>query len=167
MSKSIPVGGPFKAAVGLHEPLTGASLREAKRALLNYCLSSPRFCSKYLDVIGNISSLVARVRLDDLLFDERYEGVDAELFKALRTIVNAYAKILAGEIVGYGDRILVVVIRESLYNDRHLKEGEMLLLPISEALVLTAYGAVTPVESNLLKLASLGGGAGGSQSPGG
>jgi hypothetical protein len=160
MSKSIPAGGPFKAAVGLHEPLTGANLREAKKALLNYCLAGPDFCRKYLEVINNVSDLIAKVRLDDLLFEEKYEGVDAELFKALRAIVNTYAKILAGEVAGYGDRILVITTRETLYNGKHLKEGEILLLPISEALILTALSVVTPVESNLLKLASLGRGAG-------
>ena len=162
MSRSIPAGGPFKAAIGLHEPLTGANLREAKKALLNYCISGPKFCKKYLEVLNEMSSLIARIRIDDLLFDEGYEGIDSGLFKALRTIIDFYAKILAGEVAGYGDRVLVVTAKDSWYNGRYLERGEVLLLPLPDALMLTALGVATPVESNLLKLALQGRGAGGS-----
>ena len=42
MSSEVPAGGPYKAALGMHEPLTVEHLKEARRQLSYYCTAHAR-----------------------------------------------------------------------------------------------------------------------------
>jgi len=156
LSKSMPAGGPYKAAVGLHEPLTAASLSASRKALLSYCASKGRlpYCSKYLDLVTRLSRDISRARFEDLLFDSEYQGADSRLFAIIRRALEFYADLLAGKLGVYGDRILVKTRYPLRYHSLILEEGEIVLIPIPEALLLASLGLLEPLESNLLKLAS-------------
>lgn len=161
MSNSIPAGGPFKAAVGLHEPLTASTLAQTRRILASYCASSWRdLCLKIIKVSSEASALVSRARFEDLAFNGTYRGSDSPLFEKIRVIINFYAKLIAGLIVVYGDKPLVRAKAKVPLGNSTLEPGEVVLLPLAEAALLSALGFVEPVESNLLKFAQPGVGEG-------
>jgi len=167
MSSSTPAGGPFKAAVGLHEPLNASLINQARRLLSNYC-SSPghaRLCLEAVRITRTASQLVARARFEDLLFNDKYSGADKPLFRLLQGVVEFYARLIGGFIVTYGDKPMVEVRAGVSLGGLKLEPGEVVLLPLAEAAFLSALGMVEPVESNLLKSTSSwrseGGGASG------
>ncbi|MEB3816392.1 MAG: hypothetical protein LRS46_00405 [Desulfurococcales archaeon] len=166
MSKPIPAGGPYKAALGLHEALTATHIEVARRALFNYCLGEHRLCATYIKLISEVSKLVARARFEDLVYDESYRGSDADFFKIIRSSLEVYATALAGMLAGDGDKVLVRILRPVTVNGKLLDRDDLVLLTLSEAAFLAALGYVRAEESNILKLALQGEAGGGLDSGG-
>jgi hypothetical protein len=156
MSNSIPAGGPFKAAVGLHESLTPNSIASSRKALSSYCSSPDReLCKAAIRIMKRTSDLIARARIEDLTFNDNYSGSDAPLFKRLRRIISFYSDFIAGFLVNYGDKALVKAKSNITLNNVVIEEGELLVLPVADSALLVALDLAEPVESNLLKSASM------------
>jgi len=152
LSERIPSGGPFKASIGLHEPLSIEHLREARRLLASYCSEPSRFCEKYIEVVGEIARLVGAVRLEDLMDRSDYTGVDSGVIQLLRKLMEAYSKYIAGFLLTLEDRIAVKALKSVEVGGIRLEEGEVALLPPSEAFPLYLAGEVELIESNLIRL---------------
>ena len=151
MSRGIPAGGPFRAAMGLHESLTPEAVREARRSLASYC-SDPKMCEHYVRLLEEVSRLTAKVRIHDLAWDERYEGLDAPVMNVLRRLASFYSKLLAGYVAGQSDSVVVVAVKRHRGDDIDLEKGDVAVLDIATAASLAAAGIVEPSESNALKL---------------
>ncbi len=150
MSEGVPAGGPYRAAVRMHETLTLEHLRAAREMLSTYC-RAPDYCQGYLKVLRESSALVARARAYDLPSD--YKGVDRGVLEALDRLLSFYARYLAGEYVASGEHVLVEVLEAFTLRGVGYMPGEITLLPPGEAASLYSAGIVRPVESLALKIA--------------
>lgn len=151
MSGRIPAGGAFRAAVGMHESLSIDHIREARKALLNYCLDE-RHCGKYLRLLDSASRLISKVRITDLSWDESYQGVDSPLFAIIRRLSRVYSRLISGRIVAIGDSMLVRVLSNVTIDGVEYEAGDVAVVDIHYALRLAASGLAEPVESNVIKL---------------
>lgn len=147
MSERVPLGGPFKAAMGMHEPQTLEPLREARRQLSTYCASPSEMCSKYLEVIVEVSSRMAAVRLEDITAKGAYEGIDKPIIAAYKKLLEIYAKYIAGLLVVWGDQLLVELSGNVEVKGRTLNKGDLVNLSLEEALGLILSGLAKPIES--------------------
>ena len=147
MSERVPAGGAYKAAVGLHEPLSVEHLRSARSMLSIYCRRSGPFCSKYLSLARRASLLVAKARIGDLSGDAKYSGVDEELLKLYEGLVEVYASVLSGLLVSIGEYVMVRAKATVIGGGVDLVEGEVTLLPLGKAASLYLAGVVEPVAS--------------------
>jgi len=127
-------------------------LLEAKRILSNYCSTFNRFCSEYLKLMEEISELVAKARVDDLTWKEGYAGIDSGIFDMIRKLVKMYSSYIAGFYLTAEDRVAVRILSEVRVGRSLLEEGEVVFLPVREALALSLAELAVPVESNLIKL---------------
>ncbi len=151
LSERVPLGGPFKAAMGMHEPQTLEPLREARRQLSTYCASPSELCSKYLEVLAEVSSRMAAVRLEDIATSGAYEGVDKPVIAAYRKLLEIYSKYIAGLLVVWGDQLLVELAGSVEVEGRMLNKGDLVNMNLEEALGLILSGLAKPVESIALR----------------
>ena len=154
MSEQVPAGGPYKAAIGLHEPLLVEHLKDARRMLSYYCLSKREYCDGYVRRVLEASRSVAEARLEDIAGSKDYRGVDADIMKSLPDLVSFYSEYLAGLYVLHGEDVMV---RSKADLDREglsLRRGEITLLPPGTALRLALSRLVEPVRSNAINLRS-------------
>ena len=144
MSERVPAGGPFRAAAGLHEPLSLEHIHEAKRLLSSYCPG--RFCGELLSRLEPTSLLVAEARLQGLAWREKYAGVDEGILSAYRELVEHYARYIAGLYATHGEYLLVEVTGAVEVDGVLLRKGEVARLPPGKALRLVLAGLARPLQ---------------------
>ncbi len=127
-------------------------LVEAKRVLSNYCSTFNRFCKKYIKLIREISELVAKARVDDLSRKENYTGIDSGIFEMIRRLTEVYSEYMAGFYLTSEDRVAVKILRDVRVGNVCLEEGEIVFLPLREAVALNLAELALPLKSNLIKL---------------
>ena len=152
MSSEVPAGGPFKAALGMHEPLTIEHLKEARRQLSYYCLAEKRFCAEYVKRVKEISLNVASARLEDLAGGEGYAGIDKDLISILGELAGFYADYLSGLLALHGEEVAVIAVAGFEAKGIRLRRGEATVLPPGAAARLTLAGMAKPVKSNAINL---------------
>ncbi|MEB3844879.1 MAG: hypothetical protein LRS48_04270 [Desulfurococcales archaeon] len=152
MSERIPAGGPYKAAVGLHESLNLEHIVEAKRVLSIYCSAGRDYCREIIGRLSEVSSLVARARIEDLSWNTEYSGLDAGILGIVRRITEFYAKYIAGFIATFGEDPLMIIRGVVQYGPTVLQEGEIARLPLEKAAALYAAGLAEPVEATAIKV---------------
>jgi hypothetical protein len=130
-------------------------LVEAKRILANYCSSYTEFCEKYIELISEISKLVAKARMEDLVWSAEYTGIDSGVFELLRKIVDMYAEYIAGFYLTSEDRVAVRIVRDVRFGNTVLEKGEIIFLPVREAIALSIADIAEPLRSNLIRLQRL------------
>ncbi|GAB6148294.1 hypothetical protein JCM10135_08360 [Stetteria hydrogenophila] len=135
----------------MHESLSVDHVREARRALLNYCLDE-RHRERYLRLLEPTSRLVAKARIQDLAWDEGYKGVDAPIFAVIRRLARLYSDLIAGVLVVVGDYILARIRSNVSIDGAEYEAGETAVLDVGTAARLVAAGLAEPVESNIIKL---------------
>ncbi len=151
MSGRIPAGGAFRAAVGMHESLSVDHVREARKALLYYCLGE-KHCQKYLNLLDASARLIAKSRIADLAWEENYQGIDAPLFAVIRRLSKLYSEFISGKLVVVGDSMLVRILSSVTVDGVEYEAGDAALIDIHYAVRLIASGLAEPVESNIIKL---------------
>lgn len=151
MSKGMPAGGPFRAAAGLHESLAPEAVREARRALVSYCLDLGH-CTSYVAIIEEASELIAKTRIYDLAWDDSYEGMDKPILGAVRRLASFYSMILAGFAAGQADSVVVEAVKSYRGEEIDLEKGDVAIVDLASAAGLVAAGIARPAESNALKL---------------
>ncbi|MCE4617266.1 MAG: hypothetical protein F7C32_01605 [Desulfurococcales archaeon] len=149
--ENIPVGGPYKAAMGLHEPLTRDHIRKIQKILFTYCFESDdeTECRKMLWVLWEISKLIAKTRTFDLLKQEKREGLESDLYDFMEKLLSFYAKLIAGFYrVSEQGRIFVKIKRTVAHpeSNSRLEPGDFTFMRPSNAIILAAAGYVEIVE---------------------
>ena len=144
VSEGIPGGGPYRAAVGMHDPLTVEHLHSARNMLSIYCRGS-EFCREYMGLVEEASRLVAVARIHDLGGD--YRGIDMGIIEGVGRMIEFYARYLSGMYVTVGEMVLsrfneVLTLDGILY-----MRGDITLLDPGRAVTLYASGVIEPVES--------------------
>lgn len=152
MSEGIPAGGPYRAAIGMHDTLTLEHLRAARSTLSTYC-RSPEYCREYIRVLEEASRLVARARARDL--GGEYRGVDRGVLDAIGRILEFYASYLAGLYMVSGEQVLVEAVEEVSRGGVPYQPGDIMLLDPGDAATLYAAGLVKPVHSLALHVPRL------------
>ena len=151
MSERIPAGGPYRAAIGIHEPLTLEHLRLARSLVSSYCRSM-EFCVKYIEKVSKAALLVAKARVNDLVGTE-YSGLDSELISLFNRFIDFYAGYLAGLYVIAGEDVIArakTTFKIPQTNAWAL-EGDIVKLKAHTAMALFVAGLIEPVESFPLK----------------
>ncbi len=144
MSEGIPAGGPYRAALGLHDSLTTEHIRAARSLLSIYCSSSREYCGRYLGIVRESSRLIARARSEELGGD--YRGIDSGILESMRRILEFYANYIAGVYVVEGENIVVEVLETFTLDRVAYRRGDIALLPPGQASALYSLGMVRPVE---------------------
>ena len=149
--ENIPVGGPYKAAMGLHEPLTRDHVRKVQKILFTYCFESDdeKECKKILSVLWEISKLIAKTRATDLLRQEKREGLEADLYDYIERLLLFYAKLIAGLYkVSEQGRVFVKVKKMIMHpeSNSRLERGDFTFMRPANALILAASGYVEIIE---------------------
>jgi len=152
LSERVPAGGPYRAAAGMHEPLSLEHIAEAKKLLSSYCPG--RFCEPLLSSLRESSLLVAEARLLDLAWEKGYAGIDSEVVKALPRLVDLYARYISGMLLTHGEYVIVRVLRVFESRGSLLRKGDIARLPPGEALLLALLGMVEPLEEASVKMAA-------------
>ncbi len=151
MSERVPVGGPYRAAVGLHDSLNLQHIRDVKRIISIYCSGPRDYCCELLQRLVETGLLVARARLEDLVWDEEYKGLDAGLFKLYSRLVEFYAWYISGVIASYNEDPLVKITGVVQVDNVVLQPGEYARLPLSVAAALYLAGLAEPVRATAIK----------------
>jgi len=151
LSERIPVGGPFRAAAGLHEPLNYDHIGEAKRVIAYYCPGE--YCERLLALIEESAKLVAKARLEDLSRSEKYQGIDQGVIDLYLRLAEFYSGYISGFYAGYGELVAVEILASVEIDGVLVMPGETLLLPPGRAAALTVAGLARPLEEILIKLA--------------
>jgi len=151
LSERIPAGGPFRAAAGLHEPLSLEHVSEAKKVIAYYCPGEQ--CERLLGIIGESARLVAKARLEDLSSSEKYMGLDQGVIELYSNLILFYSGYISGFYSGYGESIAVEVLAAVEVDGVVLEPGETVLLPPGKAASLAVPGLARPLEEILIKLA--------------
>ncbi|MDP8003031.1 MAG: hypothetical protein ACP5I6_01080 [Caldisphaera sp.] len=147
MSERIPVGGPFRAAIGLHEQVNADSIRDSRRLWGLYCSNDNKLCEKFYEIIYELSNYIAEMRIEDINYED-YKGIDREFFAKLNKIKSDYASYLSGEIISFGEYVLVKANKDLiLLNNKFIERGEMTLVLLEEAILLSALGNVSLIKS--------------------
>ena len=154
MSSEIPAGGPYKAALGMHEPLTVEHLKEARRQLSYYCTAHARFCREFIARVRDASLNVARARLEDLPASKDYVGVDKSVLDVAERLVNFYSEYIAGLLALHGEDVAVEAKADVKIGKLPLKRGEIAFLDPGLAARLAVAGLAEPVRSNAISLRS-------------
>ncbi|MCE4611375.1 MAG: hypothetical protein F7B17_05330 [Desulfurococcales archaeon] len=154
MSSEIPAGGPYKAALGMHEPLTVEHLKEARRQLSYYCTAHARFCREFVARMREASLNVARARLEDLSASRDYVGVDKGVIEVAERLVEFYADYIAGLLALHGEDVAVEARADVRVGKLALRRGEIAFLEPGLAARLAVAGLVEPVRSNAISLRS-------------
>jgi len=146
------IEGPFRAAIKLHDPIALEHLRESRRALAIYCLKPGVTCKAYLNLAVDVAHAVATLRLYDLRGSKEYSGLDSGVVRVLDSLIEVYAKLLAGLIVVVGENAMVRFKTTIEMEGRVYRRGDIAMLPLDKLATLTIAGLVDPFES----IASLG-----------
>ena len=151
-SEIIPGGGPFKAAIGRHEPLTVDDLKAVRRAWALYCASEDKLCRRFAEMVLKTSRLVAKARLEDLR-SEGYSGADLAILNVRDRLLEFYGLLLAGALVVRGERALVEAKTDLLMPDGTLiGEGDVAFVELGLAAALYAASMVEPARASSLAL---------------
>ena len=154
-SEIIPGGGPFKAAIGRHEPLAVDDLKAARRAWALYCAGDDRLCKRFADMVLRTSRLVAKARLEDLQ-SEGYSGADLAILGVRDRLGEFYGLLLAGALVVRGERALVMAKTDLLMPDGTLvAEGDVTFMDLGLAAALYAASMVEPARASSLALGEI------------
>jgi hypothetical protein len=135
----------------MHESLSVDHVREARKALLYYCLDE-KHCQKYLNLLDASARLIAKSRIADLAWEENYQGIDAPLFAVIRRLSKLYSEFVSGKLVVVGDSMLVRILSSVTVDGVEYEAGDAALIDIHYAVRLIASGLAEPVESNIIKL---------------
>ena len=155
MSAGIPAGGPFKAAVGLHEALSLEHLREVRRLLSSYCLAGEGYCREALRLVREAARLIARARLEDLVDDDKYQGLDAPLLALIRRLRDVYEAYLSGTMALAGENPVVYFKWSASIEGVPYEDGDIAIVKPSTAFKAVACGAAEPLEGLLPGLHAL------------
>jgi len=155
VSERVPAGGPYRAAVGLHDRLTLEHLQEARRLLSSYCSSGMDYCCRVLRLLGMMSPLVARARLEDLSRNSSYEGLDKGIIDLYRRLERFYSDYVTGVLLEYGEDVIVIIKRLVEIDGVVLVPGEYVRLPPGEAASLFLAGLAMPGEATAIKIGRL------------
>ena len=149
---NIPVGGPYKAAMGLHDPLTRDHIRRAQKMLFTYCFESDdeKYCERFVNILWDMARLIAKTRISDLLEDtKKREGLDSDLYDYLERMITYYSRFLGGFYrISEQGRIMVYVVKPIAHPESgaKLESGDYVFMRPASALALAAAGYVSPVE---------------------
>ncbi|AFZ70167.1 hypothetical protein Calag_0396 [Caldisphaera lagunensis DSM 15908] len=147
MSEKIPAGGPYKAAIGIHEQLNADDIKDSRRLWSTYCTNDLELCKKFYDIIINISNLIAEARIEDI-DSSTYQGIDKDFLNIMNSIKNNYSLYLSGSIISFGEFVLVKFNRGiSLPNGKFIEKNEISLIPLEEAILLSSLKYVDPVTT--------------------
>ncbi len=147
MSEKIPAGGPYKAAIGIHEQLNADDIKDSRKLWSAYCSNDLELCRKFYDIIMNISNLISEARIEDV-DASTYQGIDKDFLYIINLIKNNYSLYLSGAVISFGEFVLVKFNRDiSLPNGKFLEKNEISLIPIEEAILLSSLKYVSPVTT--------------------
>jgi hypothetical protein len=152
LSERIPAGGPYRAAVGLHDTLSLEHIEEARRVLATYCRAPTDLCCRLLSILEEASTLVAWARLTNLARSEKYEGIDSGIISLLGKLVYFYSQYIMGALLGYGDDVIVEVLSPVRINGMDLSPGEYVRLDPGKAAALYLAGLARPGEATAIKV---------------
>ncbi len=96
--------------------------------------------------------LIAKARVDDLMWKKDYTGIDSGIFEMIRKLIYMYSRYIAGFYLTSEDRVAVKILRKVSIGRMSLNRGEVVFLPLREALALSLADLAMPVRSNLIKL---------------
>ena len=154
MSEGVPAGGPYKAAVGIHETLSIEKLRSDKRVLVNYCISNREYCSEFVKRVLEASRSIAATRLYDLSGID-YKGIDSDIIFIFNKIVDFYSRYLAGMLVTHGEDVMVEIKHDVEVDGLSLNRGNITFLNPGKAAALYLAGLVRPIASNAINLRAI------------
>ena len=156
---SIPAGGPFKAAMGIAEPLSKDHLRKTYDVVSVYCGSKHgiEYCKRFQEELEEAALLIAFLRLKELGFNsknESYDGLDKGIFDFISRLANVYAAHITGKYLITETGHVVVRAKKSFqhpYKRSFVLTGEYLFLTLSDSVLLSALDFVEPIpaEANI------------------
>ncbi|MEM0340791.1 MAG: hypothetical protein QXN05_05125 [Acidilobaceae archaeon] len=147
MSERVPAGGIYRAISGMHESLTLDNVKEARRTLSIYCRQLDEFCENYVSLVSKAAEKTAKIRVEDLMESKDYKGLDQQLFDILKKVLNVYSKYIAGFLVTWNELVVVQFLTDVKIRGRTFEKGEVALLPLHEAAVLSVTDIVKVFES--------------------
>ncbi len=152
MSERIPAGGPYKAAAGLHEPLSLEHLMEARRAASIYCGSQDEYCCQFLRHLKKASILVAKARIRDLVENANYTGIDSGILELYNRLVEFYADYISASLLSYGENPVMHLRTSIVLDGVKLEKGEYVEMDPAKAAALYVASIAEPVETTFIKI---------------
>ncbi len=152
MSERIPAGGPYKAAIGMHEPLSLEHLMEAKRMLSVYCGAGEQYCCSLIRYLVEASLLVARSRLNDLIDNKKYNGIDKGLLVLYDRLIKFYALYISGLALTFGEDPIMIAKHRVEIDGVLVQPGEYIRLPVDKAAALYLAGIMEPAQTTFIKI---------------
>ncbi len=152
---SIPAGGPFKAAMGIAEPLSKDHLRKTYDIVSVYCGSKQglEYCRRFREELEEAALLIAFLRLKELGFNSKndgYDGIDKGVFDFINKLADVYAAHIIGKYLITETGHVVVRAKKSFqhpYKKSFVVPGEYLFLALSDSILLSALEFVDPVSA--------------------
>jgi len=147
LSERIPAGGPYKAAIGIHEQINADDIKDSRKLWSTYCSNDLELCKRFYNVVISMTNLISEARLEDIDV-KNYQGIDKEFLNVVETIKNNYSLYLSGGVISFGEFVLAKFNRDlTLLNGKFMEKNEVSLIPLEEALLLSSLNYVNLVKT--------------------
>lgn len=108
--------------------------------------------TKYNDELHNeeikmfesLAESLFELRLSKYLENRNFTGFDSFMFSIIDRIKRFYVEFITGRYPFYGNKILCKVVLPFEVNGVKLNKGDLIVLSIDKALILTTAGYITP-----------------------
>jgi len=152
LSERIPAGGPYKAAIGIHEQINADDIKDSRKLWGTYCSNDLELCKRFYNVVISMTKLISEARLEDI-DAKNYQGIDKEFLNIMEYIRNNYSLYLSGSVISFGEFILVKFNRDlTLLNGKFMEKNDVSLIPMEEALLLSSLNYVELVKTLSYKI---------------
>ncbi|AAK41311.1 hypothetical protein SULI_10345 [Saccharolobus solfataricus] len=102
-----------------------------------------------LKFLSELAESLFELRLSKVLEGKVGKGFDEFIFDIFKILKQFYVDLLTGRYIIYNDKIYCIVQKPLIYNDHRVNEGDVLVLPMREALPLIIASYLTPYKIDI------------------
>ncbi|QXJ32794.1 hypothetical protein [Saccharolobus shibatae] len=102
-----------------------------------------------LKLLSELAESLFELRLSKILEGKVSKGFDEFIFNIFKSLKQFYVELLIGRYIIYSDKIYCIVQKPLIYNNHKVDEGDVLVLPIREAVPLIIASYLTPYKIDI------------------
>jgi hypothetical protein len=102
-----------------------------------------------LKLLSELAESLFELRLSKILEGKVSKGFDEFIFNIFKSLKQFYVELLIGRYIIYNDKIYCIVQKPLIYNNHKVDEGDVLVLPMREAVPLIIASYLTPYKIDI------------------
>ncbi|WP_338601887.1 hypothetical protein V6M85_01035 [Sulfolobus tengchongensis] len=102
-----------------------------------------------LNLFSELAESLFELRLSKVLEGKNVEGFDKFIFNIINILKQFYVELFTGRYIIYNDKIYCRVLKPLIYNDQKAEEGDIIFLPMKDALPLIIASYLIPCKIDI------------------